>query len=823
MTLLLIFFDLQYFMLKNNKIIIFIIVFTFIQTSFIFSNVISGLIKEKKWNEIGSYFVDDSHLVLKKKFNDYLKIHLIEIKEHKIKYIVKYKNYGEIGFIEFKKNEKKYNNLKIKVNFANMKFINSFNKYHINNRSVQVGDAKIKFIKGDYYIADPIKNLVFFNGSYDFDILPDDIEEQKTLNYLYKSSIFTVSRNRGIFVFSDETIRKLFNKEPEENKKLNYQDSKFIKDQLNAFRNEYAIYINEFKEFWYLPFSTSLNMVYLQKSNLNHKYVYNKNNVPDTFLYEINSKKHILNYNQIKGMKFFSADSNDVKKIQLYIRLNPNKFKIWTTALLIFPKAVSFKVFQIFKEMKVHDFYVENDDDLDYMKKGDTFKIIGKEFKDFSFYYSGILKDNRKKLEIAKYKFNNTHGKIDNYIFFDNENKFYPNPGNQFFESTLKISIPENTNILASGFLRSIIKKNKRKELIFKSDGTKGLTMVSGNFTKLDVVKSEIPINIYGADNLNVRKYLKKNEIKKSFDFLYNLYGKRDIESVNLLFRRWLEFGGVSYKGFVVFNVVRKSMNLDYKKTMIEYYKSNPVFFTNKMNRDNLVHELAHQWWGGIISWKTYKDVWITEGGAQFSTLLYLESILSKKRFSRIINKVIRRVRKESKAGPIIYGNRIANLANDTNTYQSTVYNKSSLLFFMLREMIGKENLFKKFNKIFSKYLKKSIPSKKFIKEIIKDEKNETILFKFFNKWIYSREIPVLNYKINIENTKATVFFEQKNTDFVFPIKMNIEIENKKNCIREERIIIISNKTQKLVLDEKNTIKAIKFNIGFSPIVLKKK
>ena len=59
--------------------------------------------------------------------------------------------------------------------------------------------------------------------------------------------------------------------------------------------------------------------------------------------------------------------------------------------------------------------------------------------------------------------------------------------------------------------------------------------------------------------------------------------------------------------------------------------EADPLFFTNKINRDVLIHELAHQWWGGVISWETYRDEWITEGGAQFSALLYLESILPKK------------------------------------------------------------------------------------------------------------------------------------------------------------------------------------------------
>jgi hypothetical protein len=36
------------------------------------------------------------------------------------------------------------------------------------------------------------------------------------------------------------------------------------------------------------------------------------------------------------------------------------------------------------------------------------------------------------------------------------------------------------------------------------------------------------------------------------------------------------------------------------------------------------VHEMAHQWWGHTVGWKTYRDQWMSEGFAEFSAALYL-------------------------------------------------------------------------------------------------------------------------------------------------------------------------------------------------------
>jgi aminopeptidase N len=38
-----------------------------------------------------------------------------------------------------------------------------------------------------------------------------------------------------------------------------------------------------------------------------------------------------------------------------------------------------------------------------------------------------------------------------------------------------------------------------------------------------------------------------------------------------------------------------------------------------------IAHELAHQWFGDMITCRTWRDVWLNEGFAQYSTALYLE------------------------------------------------------------------------------------------------------------------------------------------------------------------------------------------------------
>ena len=35
-----------------------------------------------------------------------------------------------------------------------------------------------------------------------------------------------------------------------------------------------------------------------------------------------------------------------------------------------------------------------------------------------------------------------------------------------------------------------------------------------------------------------------------------------------------------------------------------------------------IAHETAHQWWGNVVSWRSYRDQWLSEGFAEYSGML---------------------------------------------------------------------------------------------------------------------------------------------------------------------------------------------------------
>jgi Peptidase family M1 domain len=110
---------------------------------------------------------------------------------------------------------------------------------------------------------------------------------------------------------------------------------------------------------------------------------------------------------------------------------------------------------------------------------------------------------------------------------------------------------------------------------------------------------------------------------------------------------------------------------------------------------DDLVlpHETAHQWWGDLVLWKSYRDQWIAEGLANYAALLLLEQ-KNPVQFHQILEKYRRDLLSKNKdgewlrqAGPVTLGVRL-NSSHFPKGYESISYERGTWLFHMLRCML---------------------------------------------------------------------------------------------------------------------------------------
>lgn len=110
-------------------------------------------------------------------------------------------------------------------------------------------------------------------------------------------------------------------------------------------------------------------------------------------------------------------------------------------------------------------------------------------------------------------------------------------------------------------------------------------------------------------------------------------------------------------------------------------------------NRLVLPHEIAHQWWGDLVGWKTYRDQWIVEALANYSALMKLQEehpLDFRKAMDQYRTDLLGKNKEDGllrDAGPVTLGQRL-NSSHFPNGYEAISYGRGTWLLHMLRSIL---------------------------------------------------------------------------------------------------------------------------------------
>jgi hypothetical protein len=769
-------------------------------------------VRQKDWTALAAQFDDDTHLQLSAYFQECQEVGFSLLRPNNLMYFARFQDVAEIGELAFERENGRYRRLALKRTIKPLYFIRSFLRYAVVDRRLRMGDAEIHFRKGFIYRGMPMGNVFLFSGEWEFRIRPDSDEERLTLQGLERSDMLAKEARAGVFVLNspEELLEGLPEPEP-----AMAPDDEEVLALYKSLQERWGMPVSFFDELWYFPFAPGFNAaLFHRKPGKSHfRYIFNSSNSPDTSLVLLPENKFYLSYNAVKGLKFTQAGVDELENLQLNLFINPNAGFLSATSVLNFKEPSSVKTVSLDPGLVVKGYGRSLQHELQLFHRDDTYYLLGEGLNKFSFYYAGAIDSGDGGGDLAKFDLRGRSAKnVDHYYILDRDQNFYPNPGQHFFKSRLKISLPAPLLCLASGSLRSQRKLGEHNEFTFESKGSKGVSVVCGAFEKLLTVSAALPVQVFGNPKLRLRESFSAEAIQGYVDFLVEKFGPLEVPEINLLLRRWQDYGGLSNQGFIIFNLMETNF-IDDDVSMLRRLRSDsPVVFSD-VNRDNLVHELAHQWWGGLVSWKTYQDQWLTEGLAQFATLLYLENTLGENSFRRIVAGSKRWVFRKNDAGPVIYGRRIANLSEDLQAFQSIVYNKAALIFMMLKEMLGEEELLQRLRQVLADFRYQSLVSARFIQQV---SRGDARLLKFFNGWVYSRKLPKVRYQVAVSGPSAEITFTQEDSDFVFPVAIRVASGEGKYT----RTLIVEEKVQKFKIFENAPILSIQVDPLVSPIDL---
>jgi len=202
-------------------------------------------------------------------------------------------------------------------------------------------------------------------------------------------------------------------------------------------------------------------------------------------------------------------------------------------------------------------------------------------------------------------------------------------------------------------------------------------------------------------------------------------------------------------------------------------------------------HEVAHQWWGNVVSPAGYRDNWLMEALANYSALLYLEKRDGRATLDAALDNYRQDLLKKDQngqtaesAGPIVLGARLESSQSPV-AWNSITYGKGSWILHMLRGLTGDERFLAMLGELRRRYEWKTISTEQFQQlaaEFLPPHSPDPKLEKFFEQWVYGTGIPTLalNYSVHgrAPAVKVAGTVTQSDVDPEFSVAVPLDIES---------------------------------------------
>jgi len=309
-------------------------------------------------------------------------------------------------------------------------------------------------------------------------------------------------------------------------------------------------------------------------------------------------------------------------------------------------------------------------------------------------------------------------------------------------------------------------------------------------------------ISVYSAKYVAITDHYISQDKKDTLRLIYYVFPK-DLENARKDFEDHPKFLDFFAKTFGEYPFIKEKYGVAeflWQYGAMEHQTLTGVgsnFVTGKKYfNDVYIHELSHHWWGDAVSPSTWKDIWLNEGFATYSEVLYSEHLGG----STALQAAMQSKYKDDFEG------KLYNPAN--NMFGSTVYDKGAWVLHMLRRETGDSLFFKILRTWFETYKYKNASTDDFKKlcQILTGKD----LTQFFNQWLYEGEGKIeLKYGWTVESApegyKLKIHTEQIQKEYetyFFPLDVKVILNNGKDIYRS--IFIDSRiKESEIVLKDK--------------------
>ncbi|APA00588.1 M1 family metallopeptidase [Flavobacterium commune] len=300
----------------------------------------------------------------------------------------------------------------------------------------------------------------------------------------------------------------------------------------------------------------------------------------------------------------------------------------------------------------------------------------------------------------------------------------------------LEIAFDSNYQVVANGVLKQ--KKDQNNATVWSYQMEKPMSsyllmLAIGKFKKqTQFSKSKVPLDLY-IENKDISRFEPTyRHSKRIFNFLEKEIG--------------IKYPWQIYKQAPVRDFLYAGMENTSATLFATRYVVDSIGFTDRNYTNVEAHELAHQWFGNLITAASGKHHWLQEGFATYYALLAEKAIYGEDYFYSKMYESIQQIKYASRTDTIPVLNEKAS--------SLSYYQKGAWALFVLHQEIGD----KKFRRIIKNYLKKyafkTVTTQDFFTEIKKLSNFNTDYFS--KEWLESTTINTQKVNALLVKNKIT-------------------------------------------------------------------
>ena len=301
-------------------------------------------------------------------------------------------------------------------------------------------------------------------------------------------------------------------------------------------------------------------------------------------------------------------------------------------------------------------------------------------------------------------------------------------------------------------------------------------SLVVGNYSKIEDSYKDTALEYYvypGSEEISGKAFAQTPHIMELFEnnFRFPFPYKRYSQTI--------------VADFMLFAGMENITSTTLADTYFLYENSDQ----NEITEELISHELAHSWFGNLVTCKNWSHLWLNEGFATFMEAAYKEQTQGRKAYlDKLKSDAVAYFIAEAHSNSHPLVNKYYNLGSEL--FDTTTYQKGAVVIHMLRRAVGDEIFWKAINVYLNEFKYKTVETAD-LQRVFERVSKQNLNW-FFDQWVYKAGFPELKAKYTFDkNTRTLQLNLEQTQDFneikpeVFRLFIDVEIVTTKGTRKE--------------------------------------